>query len=232
MLGEQENRLEVERIMLSDRIFTIEDVAEHWKVTTRAINELIASGQLRATKFAGQIRITEAALNEYIAQENGSVQPTNSVQSDVSVNLGSAADFAHTWPDGSKEQYTDTQEGTATYAGRNYHVRIGFTKRHSAGKERRRSVVLVDRYPTVEFVSAGTNGTGLMASIIKDRSGKQVPVGAAPPAEYANVRVGPYQQVVVGVGASNGLAVICNADDVRTMVIHALIRYQYRKERK
>ena len=27
-----------------------------------------------------------------------------------------------------------------------------------------------------------------------------------------------------GVGASNGLAVICNSKDVRTMVIHALIR--------
>jgi hypothetical protein len=49
--------------------------------------------------------------------------------------------------------------------------------------------VLIDRYPTVEFASAGTNGTGLMASIIKDRSGKQVPVGAMPSTEYANVRL-------------------------------------------
>ena len=65
----------------------------------------------------------------------------------------------------------------------------------------------------------------------KDRSGKQVPVGAMPSAEYANVRVGPYQQVVSGVGASNGLAVICDSKDVRTMVIHALIRTRYRKER-
>ena len=92
-------------------------------------------------------------------------------------------------------------------------------------------MVLIDRYPTVEFASAGTNGTGLMASIIKDRSGKQVPVGAIPSTEYANVRLGPYQQVVSGVGASNGLAVICDSKDVRTMVIHALIRIRYRKER-
>ena len=70
-----------------------------------------------------------------------------------------------------------------------------------------------------------------MASIIKDRSGKQVPVGAMPSTEYANVRVGPYQQVVSGVGASNGLAVICDSNDVRTMVIHALIRTRYRKKR-
>jgi len=110
-------------------------------------------------------------------------------------------------------------------------VRVGFTERYTAGKDRRRSLVLINRYPTVEFGSADTSGTGLMASIIKDRSGRQVPVGAQLPPEYANLRVGPYQQVVVGLGASNGLAVICESDDVRTMVIHALIRYQYRKDR-
>lgn len=117
--------------------------------------------------------------------------------------------------------------------GRTYHVRLGFTTRDSAGKERRRSLVLVDRYPTVEFVSADKNGTGRMASIIKDRSGKQVHVGVPAPPEYANsnMKLGPYQQVVVGLGASNGLAVICDADDFRTMVMHALIRYRYRKER-
>jgi excisionase family DNA binding protein len=231
MSVQQENMVGAEVIVLQDTVYTVEEIAEHWKVTTQAIEDLIASGHLRATKFAGQVRITESALNEYIVQANGSVQSTNSVQLDVSINLGPAADFAHKWPDGSKEQYTDAQEGAATYSGRNYHVRVGFTKRYSAGKERRRSVVLIDRYPTVEFVSAGTNGTGLMASIIKDRSGKQVPVGVAPPAEYANVRVGPYQQVVSGVGASNGLAVVCNSEDIRTMVIHALIRTRYRKER-
>jgi excisionase family DNA binding protein len=229
MLLERDGRVRAEVIVLADKVYTVDEVAEHWKVTTQAINDLIASGDLRATKFAGQVRITASALNEYIALANDSVQ--SSVQLDVSVNLGPAADFAHKWPDRSKEHYTDAQEGTATYEGRNYHVRVGFTKRYSAGKERRRSLVLIDRYPTVEFASAGTNGNGLMASIIKDHSGKQVPVGVGPPAEYANVRVGPYQQVVSGIGASNGLAVICDPNDVRTMVIHALIRTRYRKER-
>ena len=64
-----------------------------------------------------------------------------------------------------------------------------------------------------------------------NRAGKQLPIGATPPVEYANLRIGAYQQVVSGVGASNGLAVLCDANDVRTMVVHALIRTLFRKQR-
>src|SRR5205809_1772559 len=37
-------------------------------------------------------------------------------------------------------------------------------------------LILVDRYATVEFVSKDTSPKGSMASIIKDRHGKQLPV--------------------------------------------------------
>jgi hypothetical protein len=149
----------------------------------------------------------------------------------LSIKVNDGPDFTHVWPNGKKEGFTDVRQGTAVFGGRTYHVKVGFTTRKSAGKARARSVVLIDRYPSVEFVSAGTNGSGPMASIIKDRSGKQVPVGATPPAEYANVTVGAYRDVVVGPRASNGLAVICNSDDVQKMVLHALIRYRYREGR-
>ncbi len=218
--------------MLDEKVYTPEELAEHCKVPLEALNDDIAKGHLRVKKIAGYVRILESDWNAYIAGVNGSAQAANSVQLDASVNVGDAPNFNHTWPDSKKEKFSDAHEGTATYGGRNYHVKVGFTTRDSAGKTRRRSLVLIDRYPTVEFVSAGTNGNGLMASIIKNRSGKQVPVGVAPPAEYANVRVGPYQDVVVGPGASNGLAVICNSDDIQTMVLHALIRYRYREERQ
>jgi hypothetical protein len=219
-------------MMLNEKVYTPEELAEHCKVPLEALNDEIAKGHLRVKKIAGYVRILEADWHAYITGVNGSPQATSAVQLDVSINLGDAPSFSHTWPDGKKEKFTDVHEGTATYGGRSYHVKVGFTTRDSAGKTRRRSLVLIDRYPTVEFVNAGTNGNGLMASIIKDRSGKQVPVGVVPPAEYANVRVGPYQDVVVGPGASNGLAVISNSDDIQTMVLHGLIRYRYRKERK
>jgi hypothetical protein len=70
-----------------------------------------------------------------------------------------------------------------------------------------------------------------MASIIRDRAGKHLPVGANVPPEYTDFRIEGYRDIVVGPGAPNGLAVICNQDDVQTMVRHALIRYRYRAER-
>jgi hypothetical protein len=91
----------------------------------------------------------------------------------------------------------------------------------------------VDRYPSVEFVAA-TDVVGpddQMVSIIRDRNGKQVPIGATIPAEYLEMTVEPYRAVVIGPGATNGSAIICNANDIESMVKHALIRYRFRKER-
>jgi excisionase family DNA binding protein len=219
--------------VFDDKIYTLEEVAEHFKVPKEVIQGEITRGELRAKNVGGHVRILEADLKTYKTGENGSAQTAkSSSRSDASINLGDAADFFHTWPDSKKEKFSDVREGTATYNGRNYHVKAGFTLRDSAGKTRRRSLVLIDRYPTVEFVSAGTDKNGMMASIIKDRCRKQLPVGVAPPAEYTNLRVGPYQDVVVGPGASNGLAVICSSDDIQTMARHALIRYRYREERR
>lgn len=215
--------------MREDTVFTPEEVADYFKVPVQAVNDEIASGRLRAKNVAGYVRIFSSDLDAYKAEANGSAK--SSAQSKEVITLKKVPNFYHTWPDTTKELYTDAHEGVAAYGGRNYHVKVGFTARDAAGKARRRAVVLVDRYPSVQFTSAGTDKNGMMASIIKDRSGKQVPVGAPVPPEYVDLRVGPYQDVVVGPGASNGLAVICEANDLETMVKHALIRYRYRQER-
>jgi hypothetical protein len=218
--------------MLDDKIYTPEELAEHYKVPLEALNEDIAKGRLRVKRIAGYVRILESDWNAYIAGVDAPAHVTNPAQLEMSMTLREAPNFSHRWPDNTWEKFKDVQEGTATYTGRNYHVKIGFTTRDSAGKARRRSLVLIDRYPAVEFVSAGVSGNGKMASIIKDRARKQVPVGVPVPAEYTNLKVGPYQGVVVGPGASNGLGVICDSDDIQTMVRHALIRYRYREERR
>lgn len=219
--------------MFNERVFTIEQVAEHMQVTAEEMKEEVFTGRLRALKIGEHLRIRESDLNAYL---NGAQAlpdtGKNSAHADEVIALKEAPNFYHTWPDGKKELFTDVREGVAVYRGMNYRVKVGFTTRPSAGKERRRALVLVDRYPTVEFVSAGENNNGPMASIIKDRTGKQLPVGAPVPPEYADLKVGPYQDVVVGPGASNGLAVICDAGDLQTMVKHALIRYRFREERQ
>jgi hypothetical protein len=146
--------------------------------------------------------------------------------------LNPTSDFSYTWPDKKVEEFTEVLEGLASYDGKEYGVKLGFTVRNSAGRRRRRCLVLVDRYATVEFVAADEKSRGKMASIIKDRDGKQLPVGATLPPEYGGTPVGPYRDVVLGSGASNGLAVVCEQKDFDVMVKHALIRYRFRKDRK
>ena len=218
--------------MFTEKVYTLEEVAEHFKVPLDAISNEVASGHLRAKNIAGHWRVLESDLNAYKGIDAPGQSGSAVTYPNTAVELAGAEDFRHKWPDGKDEAFSDAMEGTASYAGKKYHVKVGFTLRPSGGKTRRRSLVLVDRYPTVEFVSGGTEKHGMMASIIRDRSGKQVLVRAGLPPEYSHLNVGPYQDVVVGRGTSNGLAVICRADDVNTMVRHALIRYRFREERK
>lgn len=231
--------------MLTENVFTIEEVSQYLRVPEDAIRKEISKGRLRILDVSGFIRVRESDLNAYLGSHVGAddaktvlteavLEASGKTQS--SLQLKTAPDFAFTWPakKGAKkpvEQFTEVREGVASYRGKEYHVKMGFTYRHSAGKRRRRSLVLVDRYATVEFVSADEKTTGKMASIIRDRNGKQLPVGATLPSEYQGLPVAPYSEVVVGAGASNGLAVVCESKDIETMIKHALIRYRFREER-
>jgi hypothetical protein len=229
-------------IMFSEAIYTLEEVAQHFRVPVEAVQQEIATGRLRALNVAGLARIGESDLNAYKNQAR-SMTPTiapptsgsgaTQMNSDSFLKLRNGADFTHKWPDASTEEYKDVHEGVASYAGRSYHVKLGFTVREAAGKMRIRSLVLVDRYATVEFAGADDKLTesSVIASVIKDRGGKQLPAGAAVPPEYEGLPIGSYREVVDGPGASNGMAVVCQASDFETMVKHALIRCKYRDER-
>ena len=93
---------------------------------------------------------------------------------------------------------------------------------------RLRALVLVDRYATVEFAGANDFAKSkIMASIVKDSSGRQIPVGGRVPSEYLDLNLGPYRDSVDGPRASANLGVICKADDFATMVKPALIRTNY-----
>ena len=215
--------------MFSESVFTVEEVAQHLKVPVEVVVQEIEEGRLRALRIGVSKRIQESELNTFKKQALSSPAENHILSA---TDFTSAADFTYKWPDNKEEKYTDVQEGVVQYDGRDYQVKVGFTNRRSAGKLRRRSLVLVDRYPSVEFVASDTSNNGKMASLIKDRRRKQVPAGADSPPEYAGMPVGSYREIVNGPGARNGLAVICYSDDLATMVRHALIRYRYRQERK
>jgi hypothetical protein len=224
--------LKAHRIQLWRRLALTLMVGITLKVPVDAVRAEITSGKLQALTVHDYVRIRESALNVYKSEAFAGPAQPRETKNDNAPHLTAAADFEHTWPDKKHEKFTNVCEGVAAYAGRNYHLKVGFTTRISAGKDRRRSLVLVDRYPTVEFVSASTSSkSSQMASIIKDREGKQLPAGSAPPQEYAGLTVGAYRDVVTGAGAPNGLAVLCSSDDFATMVQHPLIRYHYRRQR-
>ena len=217
---------------MSETLLTPEEVAQRLRVPVEAVLQEIKSGRLPSYTAGDYHRIDPEDL---AALKSGPARPGPSVpekQASPTFQLYPATDFVHKWPaEGGAEEFTDVREGIAPYQGREYHVKLGFTFRNSAGKRRRRCLVIVDRYPTVEFVAADEKASGRMASIIRDRNGKQLPMGATLPPEYGGLPVGPYKDVVKGPGASNGVAVICPSDDVDTMVRHALIRYRFRQER-
>ena len=217
--------------MITEPIHTVDEVAQHLRVPVGVIDAEIEEGRLEAISVGNLKRISESSLIAFKSKAR-SCATGSSIGQLGPVNIAPTADFIYTWPNKMKEQYTNVQEGVVRHSGRDYAVKIGFTNRESAGKRRRRSLVIVNRYPTVEFVASDTaSGNSRMAGIIKDRRGKQLPKRAVPPPEYAGLSVGPYRDIVDGPGASNGLAVICASDDLATMVKHALIRYKYRQER-
>jgi excisionase family DNA binding protein len=220
--------------MLDERILTVDEVSNHLRVPVEVITQEINAGKMRAMNIGGHLRIRESELDAYKAKVFTGTAGANTAaveRQSGDFRLTPAADFRHIWPDGKDELFTNVQEGIASYAGKEYHVKLGFTVRHAAGSDRRRCLLLIDRYPTVEFVSAGVNGNGKMAAVIRDRRGKQIPVGGSIPPEYDALPVAPYQEVVVGPGASNGLAVVCEPNDFGTMIRHALIRTKFRGER-
>jgi hypothetical protein len=219
-----------EVVMFTENVFTIEEVSQHLRVPEDAIRREIGAGRLLALDVAGFIRVRESDLNAYLnahlERDDAKAVLTsavveNEVKNQNPFQLSPAPDFT----------YTGVREGVAAYRGKEYRVKMGFTFRHSAGKRRRRCLFLIDRYATVEFVAADEKTNGKMAAIIRDRNGKQLPVGATLPPEYQDLPVGPYSDVVVGASASNGLAVVCDSQDFATMLKHALIRYRFREER-
>ena len=212
--------------MLSESIYTVEEVAQHLQVPIEAIESEIKAGHLKALYIGELKRIQESELNTYKKQALSPAE-NNTVKTGP-INLHSAVKFTYKWPT-TDEEYTDVQEGIVRHNGRDHHVKVGFTNRKTAGKQRRRSLVLVDKYPTVEFVSSDTDKNGKMVSIIKDRRRKQLPAGADPPPDYAGMPVGSYRDIVDGPYARNGLAVICGSSELETMVRHALIRHTYRR---
>lgn len=219
-------------------ILTLEEAAQILKLKdSLVLQHSIRDGSLAAFRIGLEQRIVGKDFNEFIQNQrqigssvgskgSSSKGRLTATQMEVTqMNLKAGKPFIHVWPDGTPSDFRDVLEGPVKTAYKNHAVRLGVTNWIAAERDRERVVVFVDGRPMVEFVAANDYKTSnLMASIIKI-SGKQVKPVLGTPNSYRHLKVRPYNDFVVGKYASSNLAVVCDRNDTKTMLEHALIRW-------
>lgn len=55
-------------VPMVSKIFTVDEVAEHLRVTPRAVREWIRQGKLKSTKIGRLVRVKEEELQKFIDQ--------------------------------------------------------------------------------------------------------------------------------------------------------------------
>src|ERR1700746_3454058 len=91
---------------------TVQQVADFLQVPEDAIESEIKNGRLQAVRIGSHVRISEAALNDFINRASTTMAhlPKPAAQKQSDIRLQKAADFFHIWPDKKKEKFIDVQE--------------------------------------------------------------------------------------------------------------------------
>ena len=174
-------------------VLTIREAAGWLQTTVEALRSELEARRLRGFQVAGEWRITETALFEFMGEPGAQMGPggkggevkgkkTGSVDEAMlrSVLAGSdwreAAAFSYSWPStkgepAQDEPYPQAYEAEVRVGERLVPLRIGFTERECAGmKDRKRAVVFLadgQLLPVVEFAGADDRQSVLLASIVK-----------------------------------------------------------------
>lgn len=194
-------------------VLTLKEVSEYLRVPEAKVRAEVEAGRLPIISIGGEERI----LKQDILALRQSRRTTFS--------LNRARNFPFTWPSGTTEHYNQAREGVVRVDDGWKAVKIGFTMRETAGRLRKRAVVFVNRRPRAEFVAADNfEKSRLMVSLIKTKSGRQIPPTEYLPREYEKFLVKPYNNYVTGPNSYSNLAVVCKDDDLEGMTDLALIR--------
>src|ERR1700722_10416794 len=98
--------------MITEEIFTLEEVSQLLRVPLEAIQHEISSGRLSALEIHGFFRIRGSALSKYL----DAASANSAVKDPKHFTFNPASNFSHTWPDGTVESYSDAYEGIVSYA--------------------------------------------------------------------------------------------------------------------
>jgi len=174
--------------------------------------------------------VVSAELESQLRQQQASPLPRRYAgkMADLSLaHLRPAKPFDHKWSEGDVEHFTKVQAGPVRWGMKGHNVKIGIANRQAMGKWRTRIDVWVDGHLACEFTGADDEYGGLVASLIRSKGeGKYLAPDAEVPPEYSGMDVRPYKQVVSGAGAKDRLAVVCRQDDWKSIVRHAMIRFE------
>jgi excisionase family DNA binding protein len=222
--------------LLKYPVLTLSEAATLLRLPQNKVSALVDSGTLPGARVETDYRIPTAGLIKWLngGDGNGSSVPSPTMaQAPIMAPtpmflFRKDKPFKYTFPKCHPETYSETyishfnDEGIKT-------MKIGFSERSSGGMKRKRAVVFLDGYPTVEFTGANDFTTSeLMASVLKGRDRSQIRPDEGVPPEYRHLHVEPYNAYVVGPYCSSNLAVICKKADLAVMAEHALIRHRFR----
>ena len=146
------------------------------------------------------------------------------------------SNYSFKWPGGDEETYDVAITYLAVSDDEKHEITIGYGKRHTYGKDRRRVVVWIDGYPYAEFLAADDfHVTGEVLSEIKfyDEENESIRMCRYAedviPQRYSMFKVDSLKRRVKGAGVHNAWAVVSNIADHLTMSYLASMR-KYEKE--
>lgn len=215
------------------RIWTPKEVGEYLRVHEDLVLGELEKGVLHGFRIGNEWRLSDNDLLAYInsnysktsTEENHEFDAQETEEESEFNEIG-AFDFQ--WPQ-SVEHFDEGYSVIQAVDGRPIKFRIGFTDREAAGKMRRRATVWMDERPLVEFAGGDDyERNGLLASVIKLRSNKQLTPYQNIPKEYRGFRVARYDSIVRGRFASKNMAVIVHKNDLRAMLKHTVIRARWK----
>lgn len=211
------------------QVLTLAEAAAFLRLPADEVASMIDARTLPGVRVGSDYRIHGPSMLAWLDGGHAASMTTSSSKQQLllpSAQLSFQKDksFSYRWPNDVDEPYSEAYSTTVGTDDVKV-IRIGFCERGSGGRSRKRAVVFLDGYPTVEFTGANDFGKSqLMAGIIKMSDKKQVHPDQGAPSEYQGFRVEPYNEHVIGPRCSQHLAVICKKSDLDVMAKHALIR--------
>jgi len=143
--------------------------------------------------------------------------------------VGVGTDYDHRWPNSTVERYATWIMYKARAIDGEHQVMIAFGEREAYGRNRPRVLVVIDGYPTVEFLGADdfvASGEVLSEIRAAGETGRgmcRYPDDPIPPGYLALQTVGLPNRVT-GAGVRNAWMVVANICDHRSMIALASMR--------